>query len=198
VNARRLDRALIALAVAYYVVVLVDVILRRDTGLIHAADLGSSPTDVAKGELERLLSSALVVEGPLAIGQIALTAGLTWMVVARHGPRAWWGAAVSGHVGSALVAYALIALAVAAGLTPDRVEDQPDFGISAVLAATAGALSAGALRRGDRRLAFACLAGLVIVVAISLDWYGIEHPLAFALGAAFLTLYERRRLRVAG
>ena len=26
--------------------------------------------------------------------------------------------------------------------------------------------------------------------------YWVEHPLAFGLGAAFLALYERRRLRV--
>jgi hypothetical protein len=191
----RLDRGLITVAVAYWVFVLV---WGTDGTVIHPADLGSSPSSVAKGELERLLSSALVVEGPLRAAQVGFAAGLTWVVIRRHGPRAWWGAALSGHVGSALVAYPFIALAVTAGLAADRVEDQPDFGISAVLAATAGALLAGALRRGERRLAFACLAGLAVVMAISLDWYGVEHPLAFALGAAFLALYERRRLRVAG
>jgi hypothetical protein len=190
----RLDRVLVALALAYWVFVLV---WGTDGTVIHPAALGSSPTSVANGELERLLSSALVVEGPLPLAQVGLGAGLTWVVMRRHGPRAWWGAALTGHVGSALVAYAFIALAVAAGMAPDRIEDQPDFGISAVLAASAGALAAGALRRGERGLAFACLAGLAIMVALSVDWYGVEHPLAFALGAAFLTLYERRRLRVA-
>src|SRR2546423_8002060 len=88
-SARAVDRALVAAAVAYWVVVAVDVILRRDTGLIHAAALGSSPASVANGEVERLLSSGLVVEGALPGLQVAVAAALTTLVVHRHGPRAW-------------------------------------------------------------------------------------------------------------
>jgi hypothetical protein len=158
---------------------------------LNPARLGASPDSVAAGELWRLLSSSLIVDSDLPVLQIALLAAATALVIARHGPLVWWLAAVIGHVGSALIAYALIA--VAAGLGSDsaeRFEDDWDYGISCVMAALAGVLFAGAVRRLrggygrtlDVVLLIAASLGLLAYV-VTIDWYGVEHLFAFALGA---------------
>lgn len=94
-----------------------------------------------------------------------------------QGPLVWWAAVLVGHVGSALIAYAIIGIAIALGSDgAQAAADVPDFGISCVLGATLGVLFASGWR-------LVGAAGFVLLLPFSLDWYGPEHPLSFVLGA---------------
>lgn len=143
---------------------------------------------VADGELRRLLTSALVVDG-VAAPQIALTALASFAVIRLVGAPLWWAAVLVGHVGSALIAYALIGIAILLGSGgAEAAANDPDFGISCVLGASLGALFASGWRLVGG-------VGFVLLLPFSLDWYGPEHPLSFVLGAAVVVLSGRRRRR---
>ena len=163
-------------------------------------DVGASPDALVDGGLWRLLSSSLIVDADFPGLQLALLGAVTAVVLIRHGAIVWWLAALAGHVGSALIAYALIAVAGQLGSgSAERFEDDWDYGISCVLAALAGVLFAGGVRRlrsglggaRDVGLVAAATAGLVAWLA-TIDWYGAEHLLAFALGAWVLLARESR------
>jgi hypothetical protein len=188
---------LIVLAGAWLVAVAVIRIAGVD---LTPPDIGASPDTLVAGDLGRLLSSSLIVDASLPLAQIALLALATVLVIARWGPRLWWVAALVGHVGSALIAYAVIALGIALGFgSAERIADDWDYGISCVLASLFGVLFAGSVRRlrggrggrADWALLAVTTAGLALWLA-TIDWYGIEHPIAFALGAAVLVWWERR------
>jgi hypothetical protein len=185
---RALDRALTGLAVAYFAAVTVGVVARYER-----RTLASSPDDLAGGEAWRLLTSALTVQGRLPLAQVAMAALVAFVVVRALGALAWWGAALSAHVGSALVAYAFIGIADVLGDEgAEQVGDDLDYGVSVVLAGSLGALFATSLRHGRRGVAAVCALALVAFIPLSLSWYGIEHPLGFAFGAAFTAWWERR------
>lgn len=167
---------------------------------LSAAELGSSPDTLAGFEPWRLLTSSLLVDGELPVAQVALLVAVTVAVISRHGARVWWVAALLGHIGSALLAYAAIGVAIALGNdAADRISDDWDYGVSCVMAAQFGVLFAGALlrrRRGtagpfDLVLAVAALIAL-IAWTVTIDWYGVEHQLAFAIGIAVLLVADRR------
>lgn len=196
---RALDPLLIALAVAWLAAVALIRILGVD---LTPPDIGASPDALVAGDIGRLLSSSLIIDAELPLLQVALLATVTAVVIVRHGPRLWWIAALVGHVGSALIAYAIIAGGIALGFdSAERIADDWDYGISCVLAAQFGVLFADSLRRlrggrghrGDWLLLGATTTGLLGWLA-TIGWYGIEHPLAFGLGAAVLVLWERRGL----
>jgi hypothetical protein len=126
-----------------------------------------------------------VVEG-FAAPQIVLTAGAAFAVIRMRGPFVWWAAVIAGHVGSALLAYAIIGIAGA-----DAAADDPDFGISCVLGATLGALFASGLRRHDRTLIAIGAVAFLVLLPFSVDWYGPEHPLSFALGFGVVRWHHR-------
>jgi hypothetical protein len=156
------------------------------------AEVGARPESL--GDVWRLLSSSLIVDSDFPLLQIVVLAAATGLVLTRYGGVVWWLAALAGHVGSALLAYALIAVADALGSdSAERVQDDWDYGISCVLAALAGVLFAGGVRR--LRGARGGAADVALIVAVSLglagwvatiDWYGVEHVFAFALGAGVL------------
>ena len=107
-----------------------------------------------------------------------------------QGPAVWWAAVLVGHVGSALLNYALIGIAILLGSSgAEAAADNPDFGISCVLGASLGALFASGYR-------VIGAVGFLLLLPFSLDWYGPEHPLSFALGALVVARIGRRpRLR---
>lgn len=186
------DWLLIWLAVTYFAVVAV-----TDFG----SSFRSSAEAVGEGEVWTLLTSALEVDGSLPGLQLLLTAIVAGAVIVREGPRLWWAVALAGHVGSALIAYGIIGLAgLLDSTSADRVADDPDYGVSCVLAASLGALAVsgylGTRRRedpGDRVALFGGLLGLVALVPLSFGWYGVEHPIAYLLGAGVTALALHRR-----
>jgi hypothetical protein len=179
-----LDRALTSAAVAYFAAVIAITILVR-SGDLSASEIDSSADGLVDGRVLRLLSSGITVAGPLAVWQILLCAFVAAVVIQREGAAVWWVAALAGHVGSALISYAIIGLAwgLDSGSAEDAAND-PDYGISAVLGASLGALFASGLRAGDRMITGFGIAGFVGLLPFSVGWLDIEHPLAFGLGAA--------------
>ena len=171
-------------AVAYYVAVVVVTTLDRSDAL-SPSTIDSNADGVADGHLLGLLTSAIAVAGPLVVWQIALGAFVTAVVIRREGAAVWWVAALVGHVGSAVVSYAIIGLASALGsASADDAANDPDYGISAVLGASLGALFASGLRAGDRMITTFGIAGFVGLLPFSFGWLDVEHPVAFGLGAA--------------
>lgn len=190
------DRALAVLAVAWVAAVAV----LQAGSVLDPADVASSPDTVAGGALWRLLASALVVDAPAAAAQIAIVAALTALVLVRDGGVTWWLAALAGHVGSAVLAYAGIAVADALGsASAERFTAEPDYGVSCVLAALNGVALAGTARRIRARRAGAIdwivVAGTAVATVVwlaTLDWYGVEHLYAFGIGALVAILRARR------
>jgi hypothetical protein len=158
------------------------------TATADASDLQSSADQVADGEVWRLFTSALVVDG-VAAPQIALTALAAFAVIRLQGAAVWWAAVLVGHVGSALIAYAIIGIAIVLGSGgAEEAANDPDFGISCVLGASLGALFASGWR-------VVGVLGFVLLLPFSLDWYGPEHPLSFVLGALVVGIAGRLRGR---
>ena len=189
------DRGLALLAVAYFAAV---------ARGFPDADLRASAEAVADGRLWLLLTSALDGQGDAPLLQVSAAAAVAALVVAREGPLAWWASALAGHVGSALLAYAAIGAAVALGSSgAERVAGRPDFGVSCVLGGGVGALLVSGVvslrrdraaprdggartgpARGDVLATAVGVAGALVLLPGSLGWYGVEHPLSIALGAA--------------
>ena len=162
------DRALTVVAAAYFVTAAIGVVAP------------ASAEAVARGRVWLLLTSALAAQGPLPLVQVGLAAAVAALAVNRLGAAAWWRAALAGHIGSALVAYALIGLAGAEGAATT-----PDYGLSCVLGASLGALLTV---RGKLRVVG--IAGTLALAPLSFGWIGLEHPLSIALGAA-VTAWRR-------
>jgi hypothetical protein len=201
----------VVLALLWLAAVCAIALTRARTGMPHAAALASSPRGVAHGEVWTLLTSGLVIAGPPA-PELVGTALVVGGVLRALGGRRFWVVALSGHVGATLMAYAGIAVLAGAGWRGvDGAIDAPDYGISAVWTACLGALVAAVVRRRGRLglapsgLAVAGLAVFVVIVGQSWDLAGVEHVLAFVLGAAVVVLgdapgarhrgHARRRLR---
>jgi hypothetical protein len=184
----RVERALAVLAIAYFAGVTLGVVL--DLG---PEGVASSPAHLADGEAWRLFTSALAVEGRLPLAQVAVAALAAFAVIRAYGAVAWWGAVIAAHVGSALAAYALIGVFDAFSVqSAERVARDLDYGVSVVLTGSLGALFAGALMRGRRDMAAVAALCVLAIIPLSLDWYGMEHPLGFAFGAGFMVWWERR------
>jgi hypothetical protein len=156
--------------------------------------LRASADAVGDGRVWTLLTSALQPQAPARLAQVVVLALLVLVVIVREGPVTWWASALAGHVGSALVAYAAIAVATWLGsAAADRAGDQPDFGVSCVIGGSAGALLASGLVRGDRVAAAAGGFGLLVSLPLSLGWYDVEHVLSVLLGAGAAWPLVRRR-----
>jgi hypothetical protein len=158
------------LAAAYFAVAAV--------GIVAPA----SADAVAGGRVWLLLTSGLAAQAPAPLAQVAITAAVAALVIARLGAAAWWRAALAGHVLSALIVYALIGLA---GATEAATE--PDYGVSCVLGASLGALLT--VRR-DRVATTVGVLGALALLPLSFGWLGLEHPLSVAIGAA-VTAWRR-------
>jgi hypothetical protein len=187
---------LVALAVAWLGTVL---LIQLDAIDLTPLEIASSPDALTDGRLARLLSSSLVIDDDVPLLQFALLAAVAALVMVRHGAVVWWVAALAGHIGSALIAYAVIGIAIALSSgSADASADDLDYGISAVLAALLGVLVVDSVRglRSGRRdpldLVLIALAAVMLIIWFAtLDWFGIEHQFAFLLGAGSLVLCER-------
>jgi hypothetical protein len=192
------------------------VLLLTVTGLTIAAAasprvtvaLAASARAVFRGQLWRLLTSGLVAERPIAasIVSFALLSGVALLLC---GARTFWPAAMAGNVGSALVAYLLIAVSRLADPGAFAAEWRArDYGVSATSAAWLGAIAATGWRS---RRSFAARATIAVsCVAIGAFAYRLhpgitvlasEHVTAFAIGAVVASLARAEahaRLSLAG
>ncbi len=189
------DLGLIALATGYLLFVAVSGV---------GAHLYSSTDQVTDdGRVWLLFTSALNVVSTLATVQwILLTAAMA-VVVYRLGPRIWWAVGLAGHLGAAILSYVVIEIAIALGSqSANHTAAQADYGISIVLAATLGALTASVLpfRRGaddpmdaaDRVALWLGLIGLAGMIAFSFGWYDVQHLIGYLIGF-FLAGWLRSR-----
>jgi hypothetical protein len=153
----------------------------------------ASADRVTEGKVWLLLTSALNVVVELDEAQWALLALTVVAVIYRLGPRLWWAAALSGHIVAAIVSYAAIELAIAFGSgSAEITAGEADYGVSIVLAASLGALTASGLLARERksgrmdladRLALAFgLVGLAGMIAVSYGWYDSQHLIGYVIG----------------
>jgi peptidoglycan/LPS O-acetylase OafA/YrhL len=220
---RRLPFAELAL-VAYFAVAVVVGLLPSSSPITHralVAALAFSPSDLVSGKLWLLPLSGVVVDGETWT-QLAVLAETAVVLVVMAGARTFWRAAVLAHVGSTLVAYAVLAVlaVVAPSATGDLFRD-PDYGVSCIWAGAVGALAVVSARRCASRparvaVAAAVSAPLVVLLtagavtpAGTLNLATVEHLFAFLLGAlavraatpgrrGFPGLPSLRRVRPAG
>ncbi len=161
------------------------------TRAIPLWDLASSPHAVADARLWSLVTSALLVSSPLfwSLVSLAVFCALTLRLC---GVRVLLISAFAGHVASALVVYAL--LAVTRAFDPrafEAVVNAPDFGVSAVSAAWLGAMASIAWRGGNGTLWRRIATALAVVAVAAFGWIlrghlnflDLEHVVAFAIGA---------------
>ena len=163
----------------------------------HGVSVGlfaASAGRIAAGKVWLLLSSALVVDRPVAVGLVAFgLIGFATLWVC--GARTFWLAAIAGHIGSTLLVYAIIGVArLADPHVFSGVVWRPDFGVSAMQSAWVGALTAYAwLHRGsDRRRRAVTLLGVAALAAVAWVLHPdpsiltFEHLFAFCIGASLV------------
>jgi hypothetical protein len=169
------------------------------TAAIHAHTLSigpfaSSAARVAAGKLWLLVSSALVIDRPVAVGLVAF--GLIAAAALRVcGARTFWVTAVAGHVGSTLLVYAIIGLSRLADphLFSSAVAT-PDFGVSAMQGAWVGALAATAWLRSGSALGPRAATAVAVCIVAGVAWLlhpdpsvlTFEHVFAFLIGASIV------------
>jgi len=162
------------------------------TGEPDRRTLASSPGEIADGEAWLLLTSGLVIDG-LPWLQLAVLALVLAVALERLGALRLWTVALAAHIGAALIAYAGIGVLwlVDRGLV-ESVVDEPDYGVSVVLAGELGALAVAGGRRMALFVGAFVLAGIGIGVSDSSLLANVEHLLGFVLGALTMLALERR------
>ena len=145
------------------------------------------------------MTSAFVVAGSPVV-QLAATAVLLGAVIRLYGAGLFWLTAAAGHLGATLLTYAGVGvLWLVSRADVDSVVDAPDYGISAIWSAALGALAVGAAaspkwRRPALAATAVCLVALLAPTPFAGDLGGVEHVVAFALGAA-VTRWRLRAVR---
>src|ERR1700756_4302586 len=160
--ARRLSLPEAALA-AYFALAVV-VALLPAVGVTHqslVAAMSFSPSDLVSGKLWLLPLSGLIVAGS-TWSQLATLAEVAVVVVVLAGARTFWRAAILGHVGSTLVAYAVLGvLALTAPSSVGSLFAAPDYGVSCIWAGCLGALAVVVARRCSGRAAKVSVAAAI-------------------------------------
>jgi hypothetical protein len=189
-----------ALAVCYLLGVGAFEVIRHAFAFPSPGDVAATPAAVAAGKVWLLLTSALLVSGQpiLGVNDVAVDVlefvGLVLaaaMVVSRFGGKAFWRAAIAGHVGGTLLVYAGLGLLWLSAHDAGSVVHKLDYGVSAVFMALLGALTVSAWQtlassRRQRRellLLTASAAGGIVGATLFSPVVDAEHGLAFALGA---------------
>jgi hypothetical protein len=164
-------------------------------GAVSVRTLAASQQAVGDGRVWLLASSAIVADRP-AVASVLGFALVGLATIALCGVRVAWLAAASGHIFSAAIVYAGIAVARTADPAAfQSIVGYPDYGTSAIIAAWIGALACLLWLRGRRVHAVA-----LCVASGLLGWYfkgtltvlDMEHVFALAFGAA--TMYSASRI----
>jgi hypothetical protein len=192
-------RSLAGLAlVAYLAVAVVVGLLPSITPITRQTLVGAlafSPSDLVAGKLWLLPLSGVIVDGQ-TWAQLAVLAEVAVVLVVMAGARTFWRAALLAHVGSTLVAYALLGVVQLAepSATGDLFRD-PDYGVSCVWAGSVGALAVVAARRCTglpTKVAVAAAVSAPLLALLStgfvtpagtMDLATVEHLFGFLLGA---------------
>lgn len=186
---------------ACVVVVLVTAVtIASRAGLVSADTLSASPRRIAHGKVWLLISNGLLVQRPLALCLFSFVV-LIFLTPLVCGTRVFVASAAVGHVGSTLLAYALVGGVYT--VDPAAVRNlisYPDYGVSAIQAAWIGAIAAtlwrrrGQTRRGRVLVVAAVLAvtGIAYSVRSDLTLLDSDHFFAFAIGATFAAAWGRR------
>jgi len=158
---------------------------------VHA--LACSPDAMATGRVWTLVTSGFIIAGP-PIPQLLMTGIVALLVVQLAGAGTWWLSAIVGHFGATFVAYAGIAAIYGVDrASAEGVIHAPDYGISAVWAATTGTLlvllhRAGAHPRLTAACTIALLGAFVALVGIDGELADVEHLVAFVFGLAVVAV----------
>jgi lysyl-tRNA synthetase class 2 len=180
-------------------VVAVTAAVRAD--LVSADALASSPYRLAQGKLWLLLSNGLLVQRPVLLSLVSF-ALLALFTLFFCGSRVVVAATLAGHVGSTLLAYALVAALYSLDTEAARtLVNLPDYGVSAMQAAWVGAIAATVWRRrgqsgrGRVLVAAGCLAvaAFAWLVRGDLTLLDVDHLFAFAFGAGFAVGWGSRQ-----
>ena len=169
------------------------IVRAADPGAMSVHALACSPAALAAGRVWTLVTSGFIVAGPPA-PQLLMTGLVAIATVRLAGGRVWWTSAIAGHVLATFAAYAGIAAVYAADrATAEGVVHAPDYGISAVWAATTGTLlvvlhRGGAHRRVTAACAVVLLATFVALVGLDGELADVEHLLAFVTGLGMASL----------
>jgi hypothetical protein len=165
-------------ALAAYFALAVAVALLPAVGVTQQSLVGAmafSPADLVSGKLWLLPLSGVIVDGA-TWSQLAMLAEVAVALVVLEGARTFWRAAILAHVGSTVIAYAVLGvLAVTAPSTIGDLFRDPDYGVSCVWAGCVGALAVVAARRCSNRPAKLAVAA------------GVSAPLVLVLTAGFVT-----------
>lgn len=164
-----------------------------DSSAVSVHALACSPEAMAAGRAWTLVTSGFVIAGP-PVPQLVMTGIVAVLVVRLAGAGTWWRSAVAGHFGATFVAYAgIAAVYLVDRSTAEGVVHAPDYGISAVWAATTGTLllllhRAGAHPRLTAVCTFSLLGAFIALVGIDGELADVEHLLAFAFGLAVVSV----------
>jgi hypothetical protein len=156
-----------------------------------------TPTLFAHGQLWLLATSAFLVSSGSLLGALVSLVPLGAAIALLRDSRRFWRAAIAGHLGSTVIAYAAIgALWLADPGTVGGLVDQPDYGISCVWAGAIGAIAAATRRSPSRAIRLVGpivpVSLLIVLTATSTGLARLEHPLAFLLGWGVASLPTRR------
>lgn len=170
-------------------------------GEFRLSALASSPAAVGEGKVWLVVSSALLADRPAVVSLIGFwIVGFAALLVCSA--RLVAGAAVGGHILSALAIYGVIGVArLASPHAFASVMHVPDYGMSAIIAAWLGAMAGVLWRRhqelGPRLLVIlgtlVCL-GVGLLFRPDMTFLDSEHVLAYALGVALADEAVRKSL----
>ncbi|HLY93671.1 MAG TPA: hypothetical protein VKP14_02390 [Gaiellaceae bacterium] len=164
--------------------------------------LAASPDRVREGKLWFLVSSAVLVDRPVALSLLSFTA-LAVSALILCGTRTFWWSAFLGQVLATMLVYAFIGVArwFVVGAFDSSVAS-PDYGVSTVCAAWLGSIAALMWRRrgrsalGKLSIASSCVAVGLFAYSVRPDVSVLssEHLVAFALGVGAAIPGLMRRL----
>lgn len=185
---RRLGRLL---AVVWLVAVLnVSIAANARPGWVSA--LAASPDRVREGKIWFLVSSAVLVDRPVALSLLSFAA-LAVAALAVCGTRTFWWSAFLGQVLATVLVYVFIGVArwLVVGAFDSSVVS-PDYGVSTVCAAWLGSIATLMWRRrgrsavGKLSIALSCAAVGLFAYSVRPDVTVLssEHLVAFGLGVA--------------
>jgi hypothetical protein len=187
-----------ALLLSYLAVVVGIEIIRLMTNWPIVSMLASSPNRIANGEWWRLITSALIIEGP-PLPQIFATAILGGLIIWFRGSWFFWVVTGAGHVLGTLLTY--LGVLAAGVLGPHALNTflaDPDYGISLVWCSALGVISAAAWLGPQRTwkvpfrpwLSGTAVVLMLVVIFGSPVLEGVQHAVAFIVGVALIAMFD--------